>query len=64
MLSLERNKSSNILRCSLLLQISEENARPTREILLYILKGKDQIQCKSKNQMQILGITNLGMKVR
>lgn len=62
MLSLERNKSSNILRCSLLLQISEENARPTREILLYILK--DQIQCKSKNQMQILGITNLGMKVR
>lgn len=62
MLSLERNKSSNILRCSLLLQISEENARPTREILLYILK--DQIQCKSKNQMQILGISNLGMKVR
>ena len=62
MLSLERSKSSNILRCSLLLQISEENARPTREILLYILK--DQIQCKSKNQMQILGITNLGMKVR
>lgn len=62
MLSLERSKSSNILRCSLLLQISEENARPTREILLYILK--DQIQCKSKNQMQILGISNLGMKVR